>query len=84
MSEPISVVSCKPTFSHLFPAIVFPDGTPVTFIEVCNVGHDTPHGTGKQHLVFIVHGNNDEDFRLSRGLVELFLPEGILFCLFNS
>ena len=59
----------------LLPSILTPSLTPISFAQVDDVLHNTVHGPSEELLVFVVHGENDEQFR-SPGRVVQDLTQG--------
>jgi len=47
----------------LLPSVLTPSLTPISFAQMGDILHNTMHRSGEELLVFVVHGENDEQFR---------------------
>lgn len=56
--------------NDLLPSILAPGFAPISFAQVGDILDDAMHGTSEELFIFVVHGENDEEFRPPRRVIK--------------
>jgi hypothetical protein len=69
--------------THLLPTVFTPRLTLPPPAQVRNILHHASHGPAEQLVVLVVHGDHDEQLRLTWRLVQA-LPQGVVIGLHDQ